>query len=121
MAVGMVAAEANEDLTALSTEFSWVKLHIGDPGAAGTANAATETDRQQASWDTVAGGVLTTDADLVWTTVAGSEDYTHFSVWDASSAGNFGWSGTVTANAVTTNDTFTIPAGDLTTTLNVAA
>jgi hypothetical protein len=53
--------------------------------------------------------------------VAGTEDYTHFSLWSASSAGNFGGSGTITANAVVAGDTFTIPTGSITLSLSVAS
>lgn len=121
MATGLIAAEANSILDALGAEFSWVQLHIGDPGAAGTANVATETDRIQATWAAASGGTMSNSAALEWTTVAGSEDYTHFTVWTASTLGSFGFSGTVTANAVTANDTFTIAIGDLDVSLTVAA
>jgi hypothetical protein len=56
---------------------------------------------------------MSNDADIVWTGVSGSEDYTYYSLWSASTAGTFHQSGTVTANAVTAGDTFTIPTGDL--------
>lgn len=113
MSVGFSTAAANTHLDNQGTAYPWIKLHIGDPGAAGTANPATETTRKQASWAAASGAAKTTTADLVWTNVAGTEDYTHFSMWSASTAGTFGGSGTVTANAVATADTFTIPAGDL--------
>lgn len=32
----------------------WVKLHTGDPGAAGTSNAATNTARQQVTFGAAA-------------------------------------------------------------------
>lgn len=121
MALGFSTAAANTHLDNQGAAYPWVKLHIGDPGAAGTSNAAVETTRKQATWAPASGAASTTTADLVWTVVAGTEDYTHFSLWSASSAGNFGGSGVVTANAVTTNDTFTIPAGDMDMTLPVAS
>lgn len=129
MAVGLAAATANAILNALcrSTAWTepdenWVQLHTGDPGAAGTANVATETDRIQATFGTNAsGGAISNTAALTWTGVADSEDYTHFSVWTASTAGTFLYSGTVTANAVTTGDDFVIPIGDLDVSLAVAS
>jgi hypothetical protein len=121
MSVGFSTAAANTHLDNQGTTYPWVKLHTGDPGAAGTSNAATETTRKQATWASAASAAKTTSADLVWTGVAGSEDYTHFSLWTASSGGSFGGSGTVTANAVTAGDTFTIPAGELDLSLPVAA
>lgn len=113
MATGVISAEADDILDALGTQYSWVQLHIGDPGAAGTANVAAETDRVQATWGSASGGAKSNSAAVQWTNVAASEDYTHFSVWTASSSGSCGFTGTVTANAVTAGDTFTIPIGDL--------
>lgn len=114
MAEGLSVTAANEALTELASIYTWVKLHTGAPGSAGTANAATEDDRQQADWTTPASGAMTTETSaLTWTNVAGSEDYTHHTVWTASTAGVFGWSGSVTANAVVAGDTFTIAVGDL--------
>jgi hypothetical protein len=119
VATGVVASEANEDLNALASEFPWIKLHVGDPGAAGTANAAVETDRQQASFASASGGVIATNAELRWDDVAGSEDYTHWSGWSAVSAGSVGWSGTITADEVSTGNNFVIDSGGLTFSFNV--
>jgi hypothetical protein len=127
MAVGISTVLAAEWLDAAFNNGSYavaqayIKLHVGDPGANGTANAATETTRKAISAAAASGGTITTDADLAWTLVGGSEDYTHFSVWDHLTAGNFLWSGTMTANAVTAGDSFTIPAGDLDFSLTVAS
>jgi uncharacterized membrane protein YgdD (TMEM256/DUF423 family) len=129
MATGFAPATANAILNALCRNTAWtqpaavyVKLHVGDPGAAATANPATETTRKTVTFGTTAsGGAISNTAAITWTAVAGSEDYTHFSAWDASTAGNFLFSGTITANAVTTGDDFTIPIGDLDVTLGVAA
>jgi hypothetical protein len=121
MTLGFSTAAANTHLDNTGSTYPWVKLHVGDPGAAGTSNAATETTRKQATWGSASSASKTTTADLVWTNVAGTEDYTHCSFWSASSAGTFGGSGAITANAVTTADTFTIPTGGITMTLPVAA
>jgi hypothetical protein len=121
VAVGFSTAAANTHLDNQGTSYPWVKLHTGDPGAAGTTNAATETTRKQATWASASSASKTTTADLTWTSVAGTEDYTHFSLWSASSAGNFGGSGTITANAVVAGDTFTIPTGSITLSLSVAS
>ena len=121
MTVGFSTAAANTHLDNQGTTYSWVKLHTGDPGASGTSNAATETTRKQASWASASSASKATNADLTWTNVSGSEDFTHFSLWTASSAGSFGGSGTITANAVVSGDTFTIPSGSLALSLSVAA
>lgn len=129
MAVGLKASVANSLLDALGNAANytaptanWVKLHTGDPGAAGTSNAATETTRKQASFGAAAAGVITSDADVTWTNVAASETYSHISVWDASTAGNFLWSDDLAASkAVTAGDTFTIASGSMTVTITVLA
>ena len=113
MAEGMGTAGANTALDALVAAYTWVKLHVGAPGAAATSNAAVETTRKQATWRASASGATSQSNALTWTNVAGSEDYTHFSVWTASTAGTFGFSGTITANPVTAGDTFTIAIDDL--------
>lgn len=121
MAEGLSAATANSFLDAIgnATSFSeaafWIQLHTAAPGAAGTTAVAGNATRKQVSFGTAAGGAISNDADLVWTTgeVDTAEDYTHWTAWDASTAGNFICSGTVTANAVLVGDTFTIPTGDL--------
>lgn len=127
MSVGMSTATANAILNAVfnATAYSitdvFIKLHVGDPGAAGTSNPATETTRKAVSCSAAASGAITSDAPIVWTSVAGAEDYTHYSLWDHVSAGNFIGSGLMTANAVLVGDTFTIPTGDLDHSLTVAA
>jgi hypothetical protein len=120
MAEGIGAAAANANLDSNWTTYSWVKLHIGAT-AAGTANPATETTRKQVTGAAASGGSKASNVALTWTSVAGSEDYTHFSVWTASTAGTFGWSGTITANPVTAGDTFTIASGSLTSSFTVAS
>lgn len=122
MATGLIAAAANTLLTSLGTTYSWVQLHDADPGAAGTANVADETDRVQVTtWGTSSGGAMSNTSAVVWTGVAASEDYSHFSVWTASSAGSCGFTGVVTASPVTAGDTFTIGANDLDIAFTVAS
>jgi hypothetical protein len=129
MAEGFAAAVANSILAALlkGTNYTaptaaWLKLHVGAPGASAASNAAAETTRKQiTSSGTPTGGTATSSADLTWTAVAGSEDYTHFSVWDASTVGNFQFSGTITANPVVSGDTFTIAAGDFDVAIPIAS
>ena len=42
----------------------WVQLHIGDPGAAGTANPAANTQRQRPVWLAAAGGVTSNSSSV---------------------------------------------------------
>lgn len=121
MATGLGSAGANTALDALTAAYPWVKLHVGDPGAAGTSNAATETTRKQATFSAASSGATSNTGALTWTSVAGTEDFTHFTLWTASTAGTFGASGTITANAVTAGDTFTIAVGDLDLSLTLAS
>lgn len=119
MSVGLSAAEANAILDAF--DGAWVQLHVGDPGAAGTANVAVETDRQQLSLAAAAGGAVANDVAMTWVGVSGAEDYTHLTIWTLAAAGVFRASGGMTANAVQVGDTFVIPVGDLDMTLPIAA
>jgi hypothetical protein len=128
MAVGISSYVANKVLDCVfnNTTFTgitqaYIQLHIGDPGSAGTSNQATETTRKAVSCAAAASGAITSDADIVWTSIAGSQDATHFSLWDATTSGNFLGSGTITANAYTAGDTFTIPAGDFDVVFSVAS
>ena len=127
MSVGASAYLCNAWLNAVgnATSFSvatvYIKLHTGDPGSAGTSNAATETTRKSVSFAAASAGSMASDADITWTNIAGSQDATHFTAWDASTSGNFLFSGTITANAYTAGDTYTISSGNLTTSLTVAS
>jgi len=96
----------------------YIKLHVGDPGEAGTGNPATETTRKAVTFAAASSGSMATSATIEWTNVAGSEDFTHFTLWDHITAGNCLWIGDVTANPVTAGDTFQISSGSLTLTLD---
>ena len=127
MATGLSAYLCNSFLNALGNNTSYavtqvyVKLHVGDPGSAATANAATETTRKSVSFAAASAGAIASDADISWTNIAGSQDATHFSSWDSLTAGNFLFSGTITGNAYTAGDTYTITSGNLSASLTVAS
>ncbi|NBW92459.1 MAG: hypothetical protein EBR53_08435 [Actinobacteria bacterium] len=127
MATGLSSYLANKFLdavgnaTAYSAANVYVKLHTGDPGANGTANAATETTRKEVTFAAASGGAIASDAAVTWTNIAGSEDASYFTAWDNASAGNFLFSGTITGNAYTAGDTYTIPSGSLTASLTLAS
>jgi hypothetical protein len=104
---------------ALQKSARYVKLHIGDPGETGTANAAGETTRKSLTGAAASGGVFTSVNDLVWTNVAATETFSHVSIWDDPAAGNCLWTGALAAaKAVNAGDTFTISTGQLTTSLD---
>ena len=127
MAHGLSAYLCNSWLDALANNTSYavaqvyIKLHTGDPGAAGTANAATETTRKAASFGVAVAGAMNSDADISWTNIAGSQDASHFTAWDNLTVGNFLFSGTITANPYTAGDTYTISSGNLSASLTVAS
>lgn len=100
----------------------WVKLHIGDPGGAGTANPSVNTTRKQTAFaNAAAGGSIANTTAMSWTASPAPEDHTHFSVWTASSGGTFIMSGTVTANPVGAGDTYAVAAGALQVPMSLAS
>ena len=97
----------------------YVKLHTGDPGEAGTSNAAGNTTRQEMTAGSAASGATTNDNTITWTSVSTSETYHSVSLWDNPTAGNCLWTGPLAATkAVIAGDTFTIAIGDLDVTLD---
>jgi hypothetical protein len=130
MGVGLAAGEAAKILDALGNAANyvaptafWLQLHVGDPGAAGTANIAGNATRKQVSYGAAASGQVANDAAVSWTAgeVDTSEDYTHWSAWTASSGGTFIGSGLMTANAVVTGDTYSLPIGEQVLSLTIAS
>jgi hypothetical protein len=83
----------------------WLKLHLGAPGETGTANAAVETTRKEATYGAASSGVASLDATVSWTDVSTTENITHVSAWDASTAGNHLFNGTL-------DSTVELTAGD---------
>lgn len=121
MAVGLAVGVANAFLDAIcnASDYTaptgfYVKLHTGDPGAAGAGNAAGETTRQSASMAAAGSGAITNDAAVTWTNVSTSETVSHVSFWSAAAAGTFlGSDDLAVSRALTAGDTFTIAIGDL--------
>lgn len=122
MAVGMSSATADNILNAIgnATSYSvatpYMQLHTAEPGTAGTTSVATETTRKLVSFGAPQAGAagfrkIANDAAVTWTAIAGSQDATHFSLWDASTSGNYLGSGTITAAAYTAGDTYNIAIG----------
>jgi len=129
MAIGLASGVANAWLDAIcnATNYTapagfFVKLHLGDPGAAGATSPAANTTRQSASMAVASGGAITSDAAVTWTSVPNTETYSHVSFWSAVSAGTFlGSDDLAVSRAVTAGDTFTIATGDLDITLTAIA
>lgn len=120
MAEGQSSA-VGDLVLAIYDDYTWIQLHTAAPGAAGTTAVAGNTTRKQATWTAAAAGAagfrkIDNSGALDWSDaeVTTAEDYTHYSAWTASTAGNFGHSGVITANAVlASGDAFTIAAGGI--------
>ena len=85
------------------------KLHTGDPGAAGTANASAVTTRQLITMTAASGGSIGLNTVGGSWTMTATETISHLSIHDASSGGNFRWSVLLTnARNVVSGDTLTL-------------
>lgn len=132
MALGFSMARANAILnyhfkgvtyTPSSTYFA--KLHLGDPGAAGTANPAAATARKAVTFGTNStANDLANTAVLAWSSseVTADETWTHITLWSASSGGTFEMSGSLPVpKSVTAGQAWSIVIGDLDISLAVAS
>lgn len=93
MTVGLASAQANAylntfratNITAPSSVY--LKLHTGDPGSAGTANASAVTTRNAITFAAASAGSMSLSSVGSFSMTT-SETITHISIWDASTAGN---------------------------------
>jgi len=113
--------DAFGNATAFSVTTVYMQLHTAAPGAAGTTSIATETTRKTVSMGAAAAGAISNDAQVQWTSISGSQDATDYTLWDASTAGNFLGSGSITASAYTAGDTLTFAIGDIDISLTIAS
>ena len=99
-----------------------VKLHLGAPGSAGTANPALETTLSaDVAFNAVSSGVIANTSAITWTNVSNAETYSHISTWDGTTGpgtDNCLFQGALDAGVlVAVGDDFEIPAGQLTITM----
>jgi hypothetical protein len=81
----------------------YIKLHTADPGAAGTTAASAETTRKALSFAAPSAG-SSAATQVTWTAwAAGTETISHFSIWDASTAGNLLATGALASSKAMTN------------------
>jgi hypothetical protein len=111
MTVGLSSTTANAMLNGqLGTVYA--QLHVGDPGASGTANASSVTTRSQSTRASAsAGSQAQTGTAPSWASWAGTnnEVVTHISLWTASSAGTFLGSAALSASkTMQTGDTLNL-------------
>ncbi|NUP39184.1 MAG: hypothetical protein HOY76_19760 [Streptomyces sp.] len=80
---------------------TFVQLHTGDPGAAGTANISVGSTTRNSfvfSSSTSGSALSLGTAPASWTNGGTSETLTHISVWTAATAGTFEFSVALTAS-----------------------
>lgn len=94
---------------------TYLQLHTGAPGEAGTTNIAAFTTRTEiTTWAAAASQAIANSGSTVITGFSTSETITHWSVHDAVTAGNCLFYGDFTnSRAVGTGVTLTIAGGDL--------
>lgn len=88
---------------------TWVQLHVGDPGAAGTANLSVVTTRQQATFAAAASGALALSVSPTAWNMTATETIVNISIWSTSTGGTFYWSATLAVpKTVASGDTLTL-------------
>jgi hypothetical protein len=94
----------------------FVQLHVGSPGAAGTANVAGHTTRVAATFGSApSAGSISNTVAVSFTSLTTAETQTHVSLWSASSGGTFlGADDLPVSKTVAVGDTHTIAIGALT-------
>ena len=117
MTVGLSAANTANKLletigrtgTTFTAGVLYVKLHTGDPGSAGTANASAVTTRYAATFSAASAGSMALTSMGGTYAMTGTETISHISLHDASTAGNFLWSVALTASkSVINGDTLSL-------------
>jgi len=100
-------------------------LHTGDPGNAGTANGAqvgtADIARKPVTMGTAVASTTATEqisentADVSWagTEIDSGQSISHFTIWDATTAGNVLYIATIQTAKTTGSDGVTVSAGDL--------
>lgn len=95
--------------TSFSISAVWAQLHIGSPGASGTANLSAVTTRQQLTFAAASGGALALSTTPSAWDMTTTETITDISLWSLSSSGVFYWSAPLTvAKTVANGDTLTL-------------
>ena len=87
----------------------YVKLHTGDPGSAGTANASSVTTRVAATFTASSAGTKSLASMASTYSMTATETISHISLHDAATAGNFLWSvALTTSKSVVSGDTLSL-------------
>lgn len=95
--------------TSFSISATWVQLHVGDPGAAGTANVSAVSTRQQATFAAASLGSLALASTPTAWNMTTTETISAISVWSLATVGTFYWSASLAVNKTVANgDTLTL-------------
>lgn len=106
MSVGPTAYLVNKWLDQTFRNVAWtppavpyVKMHTGDPGATGAANASAQTARIATSWAAAASGLINLSGTPE-NTLNATETITHISFWDTAgpAGGNCLWTAQATVS-----------------------
>ena len=111
MTDGVATVLADTMLSALTAASTYVELHTGDPGSAGTANTSSVTTREAVTWNTASAGEITASNQPAWTSWAGTNGQviTDLSFWGASSGGTFATSMPLSSDVtMATGDSLTL-------------
>lgn len=122
MATGLAASLANSILDHLRGGTAWTqpagifaKLHVGDPGPAGTLNPSAVTTRVADAFSSAASGTISQTGTAPSWTMTATETISYVSFWSASTAGTFLWSAKcVTPKPVISGDVVTLTTNTLT-------
>jgi hypothetical protein len=115
MADAISVTTVNAMLTTLvgGTTSSYIQLHTGDPGTIGTGSVSSVTTRENVTWNSPAGGSVSSSNTPAWTSWAGTngEVDTDISFWNAVTAGTFNMSMQLSAPVtMNTGDSLTLTA-----------
>lgn len=124
MPPGISTPVANSVLALMLNATAWAgyntifaQLHTGPPGPAGTLSVAAESTRVTCgtapAFAVPANGQTLNNNVLLWTNVISAETYSFVTLWNALTAGVFIASGTITAQAISPGNNFSIPVGGL--------
>lgn len=114
-AIGNALRGGNNGTSYTAPAAVYAKLHTGDPGEDGTANAATETTRKEVQFGAASGGVISLSNAPSWTSYPAAESITHLSIWDHLSAGNcLGSGATAATHTMQIGDTLNLTAATVT-------
>src|SRR5438034_4284912 len=90
MTAGIASAKATAVIGAYISDIAFARLHVGDPGAAGTANGASVTTRMSITWGSAANAQIGITNTPTWSAWGGTaQTITHISLWDLVSGGVF--------------------------------